>query len=100
MTVLDRGKSGATLLRRHRNGRPGRVPDPQPSTGPTPVPPAGVESSDRALPDPHAINVRRRRRAEVAPQDQAMYTCQCGYVFAAEVSTSVGCPHCGGAQAW
>ena len=29
-----------------------------------------------------------------------MYTCQCGYVFEALVSTSVDCPHCGGAQAW
>ena len=32
--------------------------------------------------------------------DQAVYTCQCGYVFEAPVSTSVGCPHCGGTQAW
>ena len=32
--------------------------------------------------------------------DRAMYTCQCGYVFEAPVSTSVGCPHCGGTQAW
>lgn len=34
------------------------------------------------------------------PQDQALYTCQCGYVFEAMVSTSVDCPHCGSAQAW
>lgn len=34
------------------------------------------------------------------PQDQAVYTCQCGYVFEAMVSTSVDCPHCGSAQAW
>lgn len=34
------------------------------------------------------------------PQDQAVYTCQCGYVFEATVSTSVDCPHCGSAQAW
>jgi rubrerythrin len=34
------------------------------------------------------------------PQDQAVYTCQCGYVFEATVSTSVDCPHCGAAQAW
>ena len=32
--------------------------------------------------------------------DRALYTCQCGYVFEAPVSTSVGCPHCGGTQAW
>lgn len=35
-----------------------------------------------------------------APQDQAVYTCQCGYVFEALVSTSVDCPHCGSTQAW
>ncbi|MGN6169686.1 MAG: hypothetical protein ACTHQQ_16170 [Solirubrobacteraceae bacterium] len=34
------------------------------------------------------------------PQDQAVYTCQCGYVFEATVSTSVDCPHCGATQAW
>jgi rubrerythrin len=34
------------------------------------------------------------------PQDQAVYTCECGYVFEAMVSTSVACPHCGSAQAW
>ncbi len=33
-------------------------------------------------------------------QDQALYTCQCGMVFEALVSTSVGCPHCGSSQAW
>jgi hypothetical protein len=34
------------------------------------------------------------------PQDRALYTCGCGYVFTAAVSTSVGCPHCGTHQAW
>jgi DNA-directed RNA polymerase subunit RPC12/RpoP len=29
-----------------------------------------------------------------------MYTCSCGYVFEADVSTSVACPHCGTGQAW
>jgi hypothetical protein len=32
--------------------------------------------------------------------DTALYNCHCGYVFHAPVSTSVGCPHCGGTQAW
>jgi hypothetical protein len=41
------------------------------------------------------------RRRELGPaQDQATYSCSCGYVFEASVSTSVGCPHCGTAQAW
>ena len=34
------------------------------------------------------------------PQDSALYQCGCGYHFHASVSTSVGCPACGGAQAW
>jgi hypothetical protein len=29
-----------------------------------------------------------------------MYTCSCGYVFEADVTTSVACPHCGAGQAW
>jgi len=34
------------------------------------------------------------------PEDQALYACGCGYAFTAEVTTSVGCPHCGTQQAW
>jgi hypothetical protein len=41
----------------------------------------------------------RNKRANVS-QDAALYSCSCGYVFKAAVTTSVGCPHCGCAQAW
>lgn len=41
-----------------------------------------------------------RERAAGGPQDRAAYRCSCGYVFEAPVSTTVGCPHCGSAQAW
>jgi hypothetical protein len=41
----------------------------------------------------------RNKRANVS-QDAALYSCTCGYVFKAPVTTSVGCPHCGTAQAW
>ena len=34
------------------------------------------------------------------PRDTALYQCACGCHFHAPVSTSVGCPACGGAQAW
>jgi hypothetical protein len=64
--------------------------------------------------------VRRRRSAAVAtelphrqrdlavarvreaggPIDRASYSCACGYLFSASVSTSVSCPHCGAEQAW
>jgi hypothetical protein len=35
-----------------------------------------------------------------APQDQALFTCTCGFAWTGAVTTSVGCPHCGTAQAW
>jgi hypothetical protein len=41
----------------------------------------------------------RNKRANVS-QDAALYTCSCGYVFKAAVTTSVGCPRCGTPQAW
>jgi len=41
----------------------------------------------------------RHQRANVN-QDSALYSCTCGYIFKAAVSTEVGCPHCGSAQAW
>lgn len=41
----------------------------------------------------------RNQRANVN-EDAALYSCSCGFVFKAAVTTSVGCPHCGCAQAW
>ena len=42
-----------------------------------------------------------RDQARVGPpQDRATYNCCCGYVFVADVTTSVGCPHCGSELAW
>jgi hypothetical protein len=68
----------------------------------------------------HAIGERRHvrrihgaHRSPVAPEpnrssggeaaawsDQASYACPCGYLFAAAVTTTVRCPHCGSEQAW
>ena len=59
-----------------------------------PVPPAPPPVADDDLAD------ERRARESGGPEDRAMYTCSCGYVFEANVSTSVACPHCGAAQAW
>jgi hypothetical protein len=42
----------------------------------------------------------RRVREAGGPIDWASYTCMCGYVFLAPVSTTVQCPHCSAAQAW
>ena len=50
-------------------------------------------------PEPRDVAVERVRAAG-GPLDQASYTCQCGYLFAAPVTTTVACPHCGTSQAW
>jgi Zn finger protein HypA/HybF involved in hydrogenase expression len=39
-------------------------------------------------------------RAAGGPIDRASYSCECGYMFVAAVSTTVLCPHCGTGQAW
>jgi rubrerythrin len=41
-----------------------------------------------------------RVREAGGPIDRASYSCACGYLFSASVSTSVSCPHCGAEQAW
>lgn len=51
-------------------------------------------------PAPIADAAAQRVRDAGGPLDEATYTCQCGCMFAAAVTTSVACPHCGGAQAW
>jgi hypothetical protein len=88
MTVLAKTKTGAARLRRHREERPVR----------------GAGRGEEAPKAPEPIMTQspsqRRRREAGAPTDAAMYTCDCGFVFKALVSTSVDCPHCGGAQAW
>ena len=58
----------------------------------SPASPAGRPADDLAD--------ERRMRESGGPDDRAMYTCSCGYVFEADVSTSVTCPHCGTGQAW
>jgi hypothetical protein len=47
-------------------------------------------------PDP----LERRMRESGGPQDHAQYGCGCGYLFTANVATSVCCPRCGSGQAW
>ncbi len=42
----------------------------------------------------------QRVREAGGPVDRASYTCVCGYLFRASVSTTVTCPHCGTDQAW
>jgi hypothetical protein len=56
---------------------------------------------ERQLPAAHTpdLAVERVRRAG-GPVDRASYTCGCGYMFLAAVSTTVACPHCKAPQAW
>jgi hypothetical protein len=86
MTVLARSKSGVNRIRRHREARSERTAGrgTTPQTGATTEAPGGM----------------RRRREVGGMQDEAVYSCECGFVFHAPVSTSVDCPHCGGSQAW
>jgi hypothetical protein len=57
------------------------------------------ERAARPTPAPVSPAVDRAKRSS-CPEDTALYSCHCGYAFWAEVSTSVGCPHCGTGQAW
>ena len=63
---------------------------------------AGGESATAQQPvAPELRDPSRSRSRQAGPsQDTAVYNCECGYVFEEHVSTTVGCPHCGQAQAW
>jgi hypothetical protein len=49
---------------------------------------------------PSVLQTLARAKRSGGPEDRALYNCSCGYAFKADVSTSVGCPHCGTSQAW
>jgi hypothetical protein len=51
-------------------------------------------------PDTRPATQRERNKRANVSEDAALYNCSCGFVFKAPVTTSVGCPHCGTAQAW
>jgi hypothetical protein len=42
----------------------------------------------------------RRMRDAGGPEDRACYSCGCGTLFEAPVSTTVSCPACATVQAW
>ena len=55
----------------------------------------------QASPPPAAsASAVARMRDAGGPLDHAFYSCACGYVFVAQVSTTVTCPHCQAGQAW
>lgn len=95
MTVLARSKTGAGWTRRQReasSGRGGRGSD---SSVRRNEPAAGARTITAEQP----AAPQHRREAGIS-EDHALYTCECGFVFRALVSTSVDCPHCGSSQAW
>jgi hypothetical protein len=57
-------------------------------------------AAEEAAAPPSPQPPQAREREAGGPEDRACYRCSCGYVFEASVSTTVGCPHCGDAQAW
>ncbi len=61
------------------------------AAGTAPEPYTAIQAPDIAA---------RRVREAGGPSDLATYVCECGYLFAASVTTTVGCPHCGIQQAW
>jgi hypothetical protein len=81
--------SGSRDRRRHRGPHATTTHSPA-----TPSPAASV-----AVSHPADLAAQRVREAG-GPIDRAAYTCECGYVFSAPVSTTVHCPHCGAGQAW
>lgn len=86
--------------RRTHRIRGAHRPDPAPET-----PAAAAQETDIAEQALHSaaqmpdIAAQRVREAG-GPSDLATYACECGFLFAASVTTTVGCPHCGTAQAW
>ncbi len=91
--------------RRHRRGRGGRAQDaraPEPDVIEPITETSGAPAIELAQAHDHgaADPAAQRVREAGGPVDLASYTCSCGYMFSASVSTSVVCPHCGTDQAW
>jgi hypothetical protein len=93
MNVLARSRSGTSGIRRRR-----RDARKQPDGKAEAAQKAAPARTDMAAPTQTPPS--RRRREAGPPPDLAVYSCRCGLVFEAPVSTSVGCPHCGRTQAW
>jgi hypothetical protein len=119
MNVIVRSKRGNGVRRRREGFREARGEQPAPHAEPTtahgepsvaatalPAVEAAAAPPRHKVRPPAAISTNEVRRehgtcsGRPLTNDQAMYTCQCGFVFEAPVSTSVGCPHCGSTQAW
>jgi rubrerythrin len=61
---------------------------------------SAAQAQEPSVAPPRPDVAAQRVRESGGPTDLACYACQCGYVFAAPVSTTVECPNCGTPQAW
>jgi hypothetical protein len=94
MNMIVRPKRGESSARRRGRARIGRgVPRATVAADPASTKRTGIVS-ERPAPR------NSRKRTGGPSEDTAVYSCQCGLVFEASVSTTVGCPHCGHTQAW
>lgn len=89
-----RARLFSTSSERRRPARPRRGPARRKTAA------RALQPPERAPRMPDAdVDVERAQHAG-GPVDVATYTCGCGYLFVAQVSTTVRCPHCGSSQAW
>jgi len=88
---LYRIRMRANLPHALRERRPSRRGQRRPGKTGGPAPAGASGPSDVAV---------ERVREAGGPVDHASYSCQCGYVFLAPVSTTVSCPHCETGQVW
>ena len=86
-----RGEPESRLRARRRSGR--NADRPTAAHEPLTEQRGGIVSERAAAPS-------SRKRTGGPSEDTAVYSCQCGFVFEEQVSTTVGCPHCGHTQAW
>jgi hypothetical protein len=86
-----RSETRRASRRRRRRGLRGARRHEVAAVHQAPVPAAAPTTRDSAA---------GRVREAGGPVDHASYVCSCGFAFAASVSTSVACPHCGAEQAW
>lgn len=88
MAVLDVMEISTGIRRAARRRRP--AVQTREGTAPSEAPTQG------------SVAVRQTERARRAggPQDRAVYSCGCGYLFSATVTASTPCPRCGEDQAW
>lgn len=59
-----------------------------------------LQPKARVKPVAAPVSATASARRGTESMDLAYYHCGCGFAFKAEVTTTVGCPHCGTDQAW